>query len=41
MEYVELDLAEQAPGRYSLKVSIEDRNSGETAEKDVAFVIAP
>lgn len=41
VEYVELDLAEQAPGRYSLKVSIEDRNSGETAEKDVVFVIAP
>lgn len=40
VEYVELDLAEQVPGRYSLKVAIEDRNSGETAEKDVVFVIA-
>ena len=40
VEYVELDLAEQVPGRYSLKVAIEDRNSGETAEKDVLFVIA-
>ena len=40
MEYVELALDEQIPGRYSLKVSIEDGNSGETAEKDVVFVIA-
>ena len=40
VEYVELDLAEQVPGRYSLKVAIEDRNSRETAEKDVVFVIA-
>lgn len=40
-EYVELALDEQAPGRYSLKVSINDRNSGENVEKDVAFVITP
>ena len=40
VEYVELDLAEQVPGRYSLEVSINDRNSGQTAEKDVVFVIA-
>lgn len=40
VEYVELDLAEQAQGRYSLKVAIHDRNSGETAEKHVVFVIA-
>ena len=40
MEYVELALDEQVPDRYSLKVSIEDGNSGETAEKDVVFVIA-
>ena len=40
-EYVELALDEQVPGRYSLKVSIKDGNSGETAEKDVVFVIAP
>ena len=40
MEYVELALNEQAPGRYSLKVSINDTNSGERAEKDVAFVIS-
>ena len=40
VEYVELDLAEQGPGRYSLEVAIEDRNSGETAQKDVVFVIA-
>ena len=39
MEYVELALDEQVPGRYSLRVSIEDGNSGETAEKDVVFVI--
>ena len=39
-EYVELTLDEQVPGRYALKVSINDRNSGETAEKDVAFVIS-
>ena len=40
-EYVELALDEQTPGRYSLKVSIDDANSGEKVEKDVAFVIAP
>ena len=40
VEYVELALDEQVPGRYSLKVSINDRYSGETAEKDVVFVIA-
>ncbi len=40
-EYVELALDEQVPGRYTLKVSIEDRNSGETAAKDVVFVIGP
>ena len=40
-EYVELALDEQAPGRYSLKVSIDDRNRGESVEKDVAFVITP
>ncbi len=40
-EYVELALDEQAPGRYSLKITINDRNSGEKVEKDVAFVIAP
>ena len=40
MEYVELALDEQVPGRYSLKVSINDMNSGERAEKDVVFVIA-
>ncbi|MDE3258745.1 MAG: GWxTD domain-containing protein [Gemmatimonadota bacterium] len=40
-EYVELALDVQDPGRYSLKVSISDRNSGESVEKDVAFVITP
>ena len=40
VEYVELALDDQVPGRYSLKVSINDRNSGETADKDVVFVIA-
>ena len=40
VEYVELDLAEQVPGRYSLKVTINDRNSGESVEKDAVFVIA-
>ncbi len=40
VEYVELALDEQVPGRYSLKVSITDKNSGESAEKDVVFVIA-
>ncbi len=39
-EYVELALDEQVPGRYSLNVSINDMNSGETAEKDVVFVIS-
>ena len=41
VEYVELALDEQTPGRYSLRVSINDVNSGDTAEKDVTFVIAP
>ena len=41
VEYVELALDEQLPGRYSLKVSINDKNSGESAEKDVVFVISP
>ncbi len=40
VEYVELALDEQLPGRYSLKVSINDKNSGESAEKDVVFVIS-
>ncbi len=40
-EYVELALDEHVPGRYALKVSIDDANSGEKVEKDVAFVIAP
>ena len=40
VEYVELALGEQVPGRYSLKVSITDRNRGEMAEKDAVFVIA-
>ncbi len=40
VEYVELDLGDQVLGRYSLKVSITDKNSGESAVKDVVFVIA-
>ena len=40
VEYVELDLAGQLPGRYTLKVTINDRNSGALAEKDAVFVIA-
>ncbi len=40
VEYVELDLADQVPGRYTLKVTISDRNSGQSAEKDAVFVIA-
>lgn len=40
VEYVELDLGEQLPGRYTLKVTINDRNSGASAEKDAVFVIA-
>ena len=40
VEYVELALDEQLPGRYSLKVSINDKNSSESAEKDVVFVIS-
>ena len=39
-EYVELALDEQVPGRYSLKVSINDKNSGESAEKEATFVIS-
>ena len=40
IEYVELALGEQVPGRYTLKVTINDRNAGKTAEKDAVFVIA-
>ncbi len=40
VEYVELALDDQVPGRYSLKVSINDRNSGTSVEKDAVFVIA-
>ena len=40
VEYVELAMERQVPGRYSLKVSINDRNSGASVEKDAAFVIA-
>ena len=40
VEYVELDLAELLPGRYTLKVTINDRNAGKSAEKDAVFVIA-
>ncbi len=40
VEYVELALDDQVPGRYSLKVSINDRTSGEAVEKDAVFVIA-
>ena len=40
VEYVELALGEQTPGRYSLKVSITDKNSHVSAEKDAVFVIA-
>ena len=39
VEYVELALDDQVPGRYSLKVSINDSNSGEFVEKDAVFVI--
>ena len=39
-EYVELALDNQPPGHYVLSVTINDRNSGETAEKDAGFVIA-
>lgn len=40
-EYVELALDELVPGRYALKVSIDDGNSGETVAKDVVFMITP
>ena len=40
VEYVELALDDQVPGRYSLKVSINDRNSGTSVEKDAVFVIS-
>ena len=39
-EYVELELENRPPGKYLLKVSVVDRNSGETAEKEAGFVIA-
>ena len=40
VEYVELALDEQVPGRYSLKVTINDRNAGASVEKNEVFVIA-
>ena len=39
-EYVELALDNHAPGHYVLTVTVNDVNSGETAEKDTGFVIA-
>ena len=39
-EYVELELENRPPGKYLLKVTVKDRNNGETVEKDAGFVIA-
>ena len=39
-EYVELELENRPPGKYLLKVTVKDRNSGETVEKDAGFVIS-
>lgn len=39
-EYVELELENRQPGKYLLKVTVKDRNSSETVEKDAGFVIA-
>ena len=39
-EYVELELENRPAGKYLLKVTVADVNSGETAEKDAGFVIA-
>ena len=40
VEYVELQLENRPPGKYLLKITVSDVNSGETAEKDAPFVIA-
>ena len=40
VEYVELQLENRPAGKYLLKVTVADVNSGETAEKDAGFVIA-
>ena len=39
-EYVELELENRPPGKYLLRVTVKDRNSSETVEKDAGFVIA-
>ena len=39
-EYVELELENRPAGKYLLKVTVRDVNSGETAEKDAGFIIA-
>ena len=39
-EYVELEVENRPPGKYLLKVTVRDVNSGETAEKDAGFIIA-
>ena len=39
-EYVELELENRPPGKYLLKVTVKDVNTGETVEKDAGFVIA-
>lgn len=39
-EYVELELENRPPGKYLLKVTVKDRNIGETVEKEAGFVIA-
>ena len=39
-EYVELELENRPAGKYLLKVTVRDQNSGETAEKDAGFIIA-
>ncbi len=38
-EYVELELENRPVGKYLLKVTVMDRNSGETVDKDAGFVI--
>ena len=40
VNFGDFTVGECAQGLYSLKVTINDRNSGQSAEKDVVFVIA-
>ena len=40
VEYVEIELENRPVGKYLLRVTVVDRNSGETVEKGAVFLIA-